>query len=70
MPLKRTGIKAIYRGQDGSLGYERNKEYSLAVYTETGKPITIIREENGSAGQCEYSNMGTFLENWDNIRRR
>lgn len=60
-------VRAIFRGQDGSLGYEKNKEYTIAVSQETGKNIKIERYADAT-GQCEYSNVNLFLENWDNIR--
>jgi uncharacterized protein YaiE (UPF0345 family) len=67
-----TKIKAIFRGQDGSLGYRTNKEYSLNLEHKRGDNISIntakIEEMNVLAGDCEYESMTSFLQNWDNIR--
>jgi hypothetical protein len=67
-----TKIKAVFRGQDGSLGYRTNKEYSLNLEHKRGDNIsidTIKKEEmNVLAGGCEYESMTSFLQNWDNIR--
>lgn len=64
-------VKAIFRGQNGSLGYETNKEYLLTLEHKRGNSIYIhTTQENKSnniVGNCEYESMVSFLNNWDNI---
>lgn len=59
-------IKAIFRGTNGSCGYESNKEYTL--YIESNTSGIIIRRNRKGWGICQYSNIEKFLDNWDNIR--
>lgn len=59
-------IKAIFRGQDGSCGYKTGKEY-LLVIRHPKKGNIIIQKEIGITGECEYSSVIAFLNNWDNI---
>ena len=59
-------IKAIFKGTNGSCGYETNKEYTL--YIESNTSGIIIRRNRDGWGICQYSNIEKFLENWDNIR--
>ena len=59
---KITKVKAIFRGQDGSLGYSANKEYPLNLTTYE------MFEMNTIVGECEYESMTSFLKNWDNVR--
>ncbi len=60
-------VKAIFKGQDGSLDYKHNMEYKLTITLDEEKNINIERFDDGY-GQCGYSSMLTFLDNWDNIR--
>lgn len=59
-------VKAIFRGQDGSLGYETHKEYTLIV-SQSYDDIHI--ERNGGGGECDYGSIMSFINNWDNIRK-
>ena len=59
-------IKAIFKGTNGSCGYELDKEYNL--YIESNTSGIIIRRNRKGWGICIYSNIEKFLENWDNIR--
>ncbi len=69
---KITKVKAIFRGQDGSLGYSANKEYPLNLRHTKGNNISITTYEmfemNTIVGECEYESMTSFLKNWDNVR--
>ena len=60
-------IKAIFKGKNGSQGFERNKQYELEI--TQGSTYQI-------AGQCDkpktglaYESIDAFMRNWDNIRR-
>lgn len=55
-------IKAVFKGQDGSLGYKKDQQYTLIL-----KGMSIERV-NG-LGKCEYSTIQTFMENWDVIQQ-
>lgn len=57
-------VSAIFRGKNGSLGYEVDKEYVLHI-TYKNSRIIICKDR---AGECEYSNIITFLQNWTNIK--
>lgn len=61
-------IKATFTGTNGSLGYVTGKEYDLVLAQFVGnQKIHIHLYENGKQ-PCEYSNVITFLENWNNIK--
>jgi hypothetical protein len=63
-------IKAIFKGQDGSLGYKKDFEYDLWIErSDTMKnEIRIIPMYQTKVEVCNYSNILTFLDNWDTIR--
>ena len=54
-------IKAIFIGENGSLGYETDKEYELILIDST------IRRQDMS-GICSYYNIETFLQNWTVVK--
>ena len=58
-------VKAIFKGKNGSMGFETNKEYTINVNQVQNGYIKI----DGSGGLwCDYNSIGSFLTNWDNIR--
>ena len=59
-------VKAVFKGADGSLGYETHHEYTLIIRHKGGQNISIEKIEGG--GKCEYESMLAFLRNWDTIR--
>lgn len=61
-----TKVKAIFRGQDGSCGYNKNKEYTLLIEHQTNSNIKIENADGG--GFCDYGSIKSFLKNWDNVR--
>lgn len=58
-------VKAIFRGQNGSCGFETNREYTLEVYHDTK---LYIRINDGDGKWCDYQSFISFMNNWDNIR--
>ena len=58
-------VKAIFRGQNGSCGFETNKEYKLEVIHD-GK--CYIQISSGDGKYCDYESFISFMKNWDNIR--
>ena len=64
-------VKAIFKGQNGSLGYENGKEYNLTLEHKKGNNISIYITQknkcNNIVGNCEYGSLISFLSNWDNI---
>lgn len=61
-------VKAIYKGKTNSLGFETNKEYLLAISKKDDGKISI-KHLPFKIKVCIYSNIETFLNNWDNIRK-
>lgn len=66
-------VKAIFRGANGSLGYETDKEYTLVIHHESGGNIKIECANRAfqvkfGLGKCEYESLTSFLANWDNVR--
>jgi hypothetical protein len=59
-------VKAIFKGQNGSCGYETNKEYTLIIHHRVDMYIQI--EDVKGGGHNSYGSMVSFLENWDNVR--
>ena len=59
-------VKAIFKGTDGSLDYEKNKDYELIIRHINGENIIIERIDG--EGLCQYNSLISFLDNWDNIR--
>lgn len=59
-------VKAVFKGQDGSCGFTKNKEYQLFVGKRANGNIKV----NDKTGRlyCEYSSLIKLLENWDCIR--
>jgi hypothetical protein len=62
-------IKAIFKGKDNSLGYSTNKEYILSIRPSDESNKGIFISTGKDVGECMYSNLFTFLDNWDNIRK-
>jgi len=61
-------IFATFTGSNGSLGYVTGVEYKLTI-SQNIKSLTIkINRQDGSGGDCEYSNTINFLDNWTNIK--
>lgn len=58
-------VKAIFRGQNGSCGFETNREYQLEIYHDAN---SYIRIDGGDARHCDYQSFISFMNNWDNIR--
>ena len=59
--MAKTIIKATFKGKSGSLGYEIDKEYTLALEHNR------VERTNGT-GACVYGSVQSFLENWKNIK--
>ena len=69
--MKTKKIKAIFRGQNGSCGYEKGREYTLTIWhhSECGhKNIAIELASKPDENYCEYQTVVSFLTNWDCIR--
>lgn len=58
-------VKAIFRGQDGSCGFQTNREYQLEVMHDVN---SYIRIDGGDGHFCDYQSFVSFMKNWDNIR--
>ena len=63
---------AIFIGENGSCGFEKNKEYKL-VMTMEGEMIYIKHYKMKASKvtgelKCVYSGLKKFLDNWEVIR--
>ena len=65
--MRKTKVKAIFRGLNNSCGYKTNSEYTLIIRHKKDSFIQI--EKPNGDGYCDYGSMISLLENWDNIRR-
>lgn len=76
-------IKAKFRGQNGSVGYKTDQEYTLLL-RENPKPLPIFPfilfqpkypieiwrtgDRGISNGYCPYASIDRFLDNWEIIK--
>lgn len=60
-------IKATFKGKDGSLGFEKNKEYRLR-FDISFKDNTVLVTCVDMPLSCLYSSVFTFFKNWTNIK--
>ncbi|MBK7362724.1 MAG: hypothetical protein IPJ01_10550 [Micavibrio sp.] len=56
-------VKAIFKGQNGSMGFIKGKSYNLTLtkYKDGG----LLAEDDFN--HCEYGSFIAFLKNWDNV---
>jgi hypothetical protein len=54
-------VLAKFIGENGSMGYIKNKQYLLRVSNDN----TITRLDG--TGKCQYESVVAFLNNWSNI---
>lgn len=59
-------IKAIFKGANGSLGYQTGKQYDLLMQPD-GEKIFIMRE-GYPEGNCIYDGITPFFDNWTDIQ--
>lgn len=63
--MRKKKIKAVFKGENGSMGLLHGREYDLNIYPGPKAEINITF---GPADMlCVYSNILTFLDNWDSI---
>lgn len=53
--------RAVFIGQDWSMGYRTGETYSLEMWISGGK---IWVDRGGWNGRCPYSSMKALLKNW------
>lgn len=61
-------IRAIFKGRNGSFGFQSGKEYTLEISEYRFDRGIMIKDINRKDGDCEYSGIIAFLKNWDNIK--
>jgi hypothetical protein len=61
-------IKAVFKGKNGSQGFEKNKEYELEI--TRGCTYAIAGSCKNPNTGISYESIDSFLKNWDNIRRK
>ena len=61
-------VTAVFKGENGSLGYLTGKPYTL--WAMAGEDRFIIHRKYASVEDsiCEYPSLKTFLDNWEVIR--
>ncbi len=64
--MKSKIIWARFKGTNGSCGYSKNMEYMLII--SKGLFGGIYIKQISGVGLCSYSNIVTFLNNWDDIK--
>lgn len=57
-------IQAVFTGQDGSMGYEKGRTYTLKVRSVQG--VSVQRLDG--TGKCPYQSLSAFLANWDQVK--
>lgn len=65
-----TKIKAIYQGEESSLGFKVGTEYVLSMEASCQGAITIHHDRPGTLigyQTAEYASMRAFLMNWKNL---
>lgn len=69
-------VKAIFKGEHLSCGYEKNKEYVLKIRQEGSDSFIYLEIANGYGTEKEielskvaYNTINGVLNNWDNIRK-
>lgn len=66
-------VKAVFKGKDGSCGYQKGKEYYLLfkilpfkiASDDNNIKITPMVKVNGVPKDVEYKNLINFLNNWE-----
>lgn len=77
MAKKVMRAKGIFKGKNGSCGYETGKEYRL-ILQHTKKDNIIVespdvphtrgqRTPHDQDGYCEYGSLLAFLSNWEGV---
>ena len=65
-----TWIRAIFQGDDGSLGFQKDHEYEIRLTTNCTGAVDIYHPREGSVipyQNCKYGSLRAFLMNWRNI---
>ena len=61
-------IIAKFIGRNGSQGFKKNKTYFLEVPDTSKSEWKIIIQNTAGAEWCPYSNLESFLMNWEVIK--
>ena len=59
-------VKAIFKGQNGSMGFVTGKEYTLKLNKDKDGGISIY-DINDMSHFCDYTSFITFLNNWRDV---
>ena len=55
-------VHAIFIGEDGSMGFQKNRQYELHMSLRYNQ--VIIQTRNPFRKVCPYDTMKGFLKNW------
>jgi hypothetical protein len=65
-----TTALAVFVGEDGSLGYKKNRQYRVTLHTDPkSKQIDLWSTESPETSAVKYDSISSFLQNWDCVRR-
>jgi NTP pyrophosphatase (non-canonical NTP hydrolase) len=68
--MKTKTVLATFKGHNGSLGFETNKEYKIEIKKEENGYIHIhdVDANHKRDMACEYESIISFLNNWSSIK--
>lgn len=63
-------VKAVFIGEDGSLNYEKDKQYTLKIeHSQINRKIWAT-DMFGEGKECIYESVVAFLNNWTEIKTK
>lgn len=57
-------VRAIFMGENGSLGYQKGRAYTLNVSQPEGSRSVFIACAENREGECPYDSIYHFFDNW------
>lgn len=56
-------VRAIYTGEDGSMGFKNGRHYRIFISRGNGRRTVVVRTEEGLL-RCPYYSMMSVLQYW------
>lgn len=56
-------VRAIYTGEDGSMGFKNGRHYRIFISRGNGHRTVVVRTEEGLL-RCPYYSMMSVLQYW------
>lgn len=57
-------MKAVFIGEDGSMGFKNSKVYDIAININQHEEKVIVFSNTFPTFLCPYNNLKAFLKNW------